>query len=72
MNCMSAKVKRNKEMLSRKEYQERVSELTPEERQVNEKCTRKAVEEWQKAVEVLNTTSCVTGGIYSDEIVWRK
>lgn len=31
MNCISAKVKRNKEMLDRKEYQERMSNLTLEQ-----------------------------------------
>lgn len=36
MNCMSKKVKRNKEKLIQKEYQEKLVDLTPEEKQTKD------------------------------------
>lgn len=36
MNCMSKKVKRNKEKLIQKEYQEKLANFTPEEKQAKD------------------------------------
>lgn len=72
MNCMNQKIKRNKAMLERKEYQEHMSKLTPEERQAREECTRETVKELRKAIEVLFAVNSISGGVYSDERIWRN
>ena len=62
MNCMSKKVKRNKEKLIQKEYQEQTKDERDSE-------TRK------KITQILGTMAALetfTGNVYSDERIWRE
>lgn len=67
MNCMSKKVKRNKEKLIQKEYQEKLVDLTPEEKKAKDErdlAMRKEIEQILGAMTALEN---ITGNIYSDK-----
>lgn len=72
MNCMSKKVKRNKEKLIQKEYQEKLVDLTPEEKQTKDE---RDSEMRKKITQILGTMAALetfTGNVYSDERIWRE
>ena len=72
MNCMSKKVKRNKEKLIQKEYQEKLVDLTPEEKQTKDE---RDSETRKKITQILGTMAALetfTGNVYSDERIWRE
>jgi len=72
MNCMSKKVKRNKEKLIQKEYQEKLVDLTPEEKQAKDErdlAMRKKITQILGAMTALKN---ITGNIYSDKRIWRE
>lgn len=72
MNCMSKKVKRNKEKLIQKEYQEKLANLTPEEKKAKDErdlAMRKKIEQILGAMTALEN---ITGNIYSDKRIWRE
>nr|DAV07181.1 MAG TPA: hypothetical protein [Caudoviricetes sp.] len=72
MNCMSKKVKRNKEKLIQKEYQEKLVDLTPEEKKAKDErdlAMRKEIEQILGAMTALEN---ITGNIYSDKRIWRE
>lgn len=72
MNCMSKKVKRNKEKLIQKEYQEKLANFTPEEKQAKDDCDlamRKKITQLLGTMAALET---FTGNVYSDERIWRE
>lgn len=72
MNCMSKKVKRNKEKLIQKEYQEKLVDLTPEEKKAKDErdlAMRKKIEQILGAMTALEN---ITGNIYSDKRIWRE
>lgn len=72
MNCMSKKVKRNKEKLIQKEYQEKLVDFTPEEKKAKDErdlAMRKEIEQILGAMTALEN---ITGNIYSDKRIWRE
>lgn len=72
MNCMSKKVKRNKEKLIQKEYQEKLANFTPEEKKAKDErdlAMRKKIEQILGAITALEN---ITGNIYSDKRIWRE
>lgn len=72
MNCMSKKVKRNKEKLIQKEYQEKLANFTPEEKKAKDErdlAMRKKIEQILGAMTALEN---ITGNIYSDKRIWRE
>ena len=72
MNCMSKKVKRNKEKLIQKEYQEKLANFTPEEKQAKDDrdlAMRKKITQLLGTMAALET---FTGNVYSDERIWRE
>jgi hypothetical protein len=69
---MSKKVKRNKEKLIQKEYQEKLVDLTPEEKKAKDErdlAMRKEIEQILGAMTALEN---ITGNIYSDKRIWRE
>lgn len=72
MNCMSKKVKRNKEKLIQKEYQEKLANFTPEEKQAKDD---RDLAMRKKITQILGTMAALetfTGNVYSDERIWRE
>lgn len=72
MNCMSKKVKRNKEKLIQKEYQEKLANFTPEEKKAKDE---RDLAMRKKIIQILGTMAALetfTGNVYSDERIWRK
>lgn len=72
MNCMSKKVKRNKEKLIQKEYQEKLSNLTPEEKQAKDKRDSETRKKITQILGTMATLETFTGNVYSDERIWRE
>lgn len=72
MNCMSKKVKRNKEKLIQKEYQEKLSNLTPEEKQAKDKRDSETRKKITQILVTMVTLETFTGNVYSDERIWRE
>ena len=69
---MSKKVKRNKEKLIQKEYQEKLANFTPEEKQAKDDrdlAMRKKITQLLGTMAALET---FTGNVYSDERIWRE
>lgn len=72
MNCMSKKVKRNKEKLIQEEYQEKLANFTPEEKQTKDE---RDLAMRKKIIQILGAMTAlenITGNIYSDKRIWRK
>lgn len=72
MNCMSKKVKRNKEKLIQEEYQEKVTNFTPEEKKAKDErdlAMRKKITQLLGTMAALET---FTGNVYFDERIWRE
>lgn len=72
MNCMSKKVKRNKEKLIQKEYQEKLANFTPEEKQAKDD---RDLAMRKKITQILGTMAALetfTGNVYSNEKIWRE
>ena len=72
MNCMSKKVKRNKEKLIQKEYQEKLSNLTPEEKQAKDKRDSETRKKITQILGTMATLETFTGNVYSDKRIWRE
>lgn len=72
MNCMSKKVKRNKEKLIQKECQEKLANFTPEEKKAKDE---RDLAMRKKITQILGTMAALetfTGNVYSDERIWRE
>lgn len=72
MNCMSKKVKRNKEKLIQKEYQEKLVGLTPEEKQTKDERDSETRKKITQILGVMTALENITGNIYSDKRIWRE
>ena len=72
MNCMSKKVKRNKEKLIQKEYQEKLVDLTPEEKQTKDERDSETTKKITQILGVMTALENITGNIYSDKRIWRE
>ena len=72
MNCMSKKVKRNKEKLIQKEYQEKLVDLTPEEKQTKDERDSETRRKITQILGVMTALENITGNIYSDKRIWRE
>lgn len=72
MNCMNKKVKRNKEKLIQKEYQEKLSNLTPEEKQAKDKRDSETRKKITQILGTMATLETFTGNVYSDKRIWRE
>jgi len=72
MNCMSKKVKRNKEKLIQKEYQEKLVDLTPEEKQTKDERDSETRKKITQILGVMTALENITGNIYSDKRIWRE
>lgn len=72
MNCMSKKVKRNKEKLIQKEYQEKLVDLTPEEKQAKDERDLAMRKKITQILGVMTALENITGNIYSDKRIWRE
>lgn len=72
MNCMSKKVKRNKEKLIQKEYQEKLVDLTPEEKQTKDDRDLAMRKKITQILGVMTALENITGNIYSDKRIWRE
>lgn len=72
MNCMSKKVKRNKEKLIQKEYQEKLVDLTPEEKQTKDERDSETRKKITQILCVMTALENITGNIYSDKRIWRE
>lgn len=72
MNCMSKKVKRNKGKLIQKEYQEKLVDLTPEEKKAKDE---RDLAMRKKITQILGTMAALetfTGNVYSNEKIWME
>ena len=65
MNCMSKKVKRNKEKLIQKEYQEKLANFTPEEKQAKDDRDLAMRKKITQILGVMTALENITGNIYS-------
>ena len=72
MNCMSKKVKRNKEKLIQKEYQEKLANFTPEEKQAKDDRDLAMRKKITQMLGVMTALENITGNIYSDKRIWRE
>lgn len=72
MNCMSKKVKRNKEKLIQKEYQEKLVDLTPEEKQTKDERDSETRKKITYILGIMAALETFTGNVYSDERIWRE
>ena len=72
MNCMSKKVKRNKEKLIQKEYQEKLANFTPEEKQAKDDRDLAMRKKITQILGVMSALENITGNIYSDKRIWRE
>ena len=72
MNCMSKKVKRNKEKLIQKEYQEKLANFTPEEKQAKDDRDLAMRKKITQILGVMTALENITGNIYSDKRIWRE
>lgn len=72
MNCMSKKVKRNKEKLIQKEYQEKLVDLTPEEKKAKDERDLAMRKEIEQILGTMTALENITGNIYSDKRIWRE
>lgn len=72
MNCMSKKVKRNKEKLIQEEYQEKLANFTPEEKQTKDERDLAMRKKITQILGVMTALENITGNIYSDERIWRE
>ena len=72
MNCMSKKVKRNKEKLIQKEYQEKLANFTPEEKQAKDDRDLAMRKKITQILGVMTALENITGNIYSDKRTWRE
>ena len=72
MNCMSKKVKRNKEKLIQKGYQEKLANLTPEEKQDKDERDLAMRKKITQILGVMTALENITGNIYSDKRIWRE
>lgn len=72
MNCMSKKVKRNKEKLIQKEYQEKLANFTPEEKQAKDERDSETRKKITQILGVMTALENITGNIYSDKRIWRE
>ena len=72
MNCMSKKVKRSKETLVQKEYQEKLVDLTPEEKQTKDERDSETRKKITQILGVMTALENITGNIYSDKRIWRE
>lgn len=72
MNCMSKKVKRNKEKLIQKEYQEKLVDLTPEEKQTKDERDSETRKKITQILGVMTALENITDNIYSDKRIWRE
>jgi hypothetical protein len=69
---MSKKVKRNKEKLIQKEYQEKLVDLTPEEKQTKDERDSETRKKITQILGVMTALENITGNIYSDKRIWRE
>lgn len=72
MNCMSKKVKRNKEKLIQKGYQEKLANFTPEEKQAKDDRDLAMRKKITQILGVMTALENITGNIYSDKRIWRE
>lgn len=72
MNCMSKKVKRNKEKLIQKEYKEKLANLTPEEKQAKDERDSEMRKKNTQILGAMTALKNATGNIYSDKRIWRE
>lgn len=72
MNCMSKKVKRNKEKLIQKGYQEKLANLTPEEKQAKDERDLAMRKKITQILGVMTALENITGNIYSNKRIWRE
>lgn len=72
MNCMSKKVKRNKEKLIQKEYQEKLANFTPEEKQAKDDRDLAMRKKITQILGVMTALENIMGNIYSDKRIWRE
>ena len=72
MNCMNQKVKRNKEKLIQKGYQEKLANLTPEEKQAKDERDLAMRKKITQILGVMTALENITGNIYSDKRIWRE
>lgn len=72
MNCMSKKVKRNKEKLIQKEYQEKLANFTPEEKQAKDDRDLAMRKKITQILGVMTALENITVNIYSDKRIWRE
>ena len=72
MNCMSKKFKRNKEKLIQKEYQEKLANFTPEEKQAKDDRDLAMRKKITQILGVMTALENITGNIYSDKRIWRE
>ena len=72
MNCMSKKVKRNKEKLIQKEYQEKLVDLTPEEKKAKDERNLAMRKEIQQLLGAMPPMENNTSNKYTDKRKWRK
>ena len=72
MNCMNQKVKHNKEKLIQKEYQEKLANLTPEEKQAKDERDLAMRKKITQILGTMATLETFTGNVYSDERIWRE
>lgn len=72
MNCMSKKVIRNKEKLIQEEYQEKLVNLTPEEKQAKDERDSEMRKKITQILETMAALETFTGNVYSDERIWRE
>lgn len=72
MNCMSKKVKRNKGKLIQKEYQEKLVDLTPEEKKAKDERDLAMRKKITQILGVMTALENITGNIYSDKRIWRE
>jgi hypothetical protein len=69
---MSKKVKRNKEKLIQKEYQEKLANFTPEEKQAKDDRDLAMRKKITQILGVMTALENITGNIYSDKRIWRE
>jgi hypothetical protein len=69
---MSKKVKRNKEKLIQKGYQEKLANFTPEEKQAKDDRDLAMRKKITQILGVMTALENITGNIYSDKRIWRE
>jgi hypothetical protein len=69
---MSKKVKRNKEKLIQKGYQEKLANLKPEEKQAKDERDLAMRKKITQILGVMTALENITGNIYSDKRIWRE